>query len=224
MGASDSFTSWWMSLSAFDSAALPEKYAQFPGFVGMFPLLNFILLVLEGKDLEIIQQHLSFVALNSATVDELFVSDGDRELAAISMISMMRELADLWIESGKSGDNLDVDTPSDRNIDYIPQGYPYSLSQLLSFGIFKDYPQKVGMKKDGKICYEERYPRFTSVEIEDLERGSACIYVGRKMAMYWFVVLLDSQFSHQISRCDSCNRFFSYERAPRRSTSAARLR
>ena len=95
------------------------------GHDGPRPQLSFVLKVLAGDDCGVTQMHLGFrpvwrVQEQAGDARALFAVSQCEVLVRNSMIAMMRRLADLWIDSGKSGPNRECDNPSDRNSLYSP--------------------------------------------------------------------------------------------------------
>lgn len=140
--------------------------------------------------------------------------NGDPSLlryAIDGMISAMRKMADMWIDSGKSRTDSDVDTPAERNVEDVLPGREVSLALLIYRSLLRDHPVYMEMRRDGSHAIKEIYPRFDPQSHWKLE--DALNAHGAKWAAFYFSRLLDSPFSHHISRCDRCKAYFAYQRA-----------
>jgi hypothetical protein len=130
------------------------------------------------------------------------------------MIAAMREMADMWINSGKSRTNKDVDTPEDRNVEDVLPGRCYSLFHLIDRALLRSYPRYTEMRRDGSLQVKDTFPKF---DLETLPwPGSlkdALKAHGAKWAAFYFSELLNSPFSRHLSRCDNCKSYFVYQRA-----------
>lgn len=202
----------------------PIASLKVPGFDksdGPHPLLSFLLKVLKGKDNRMIRNHLGFhlgfdFQIRTPEMDDAFEilqkDPNTLEYAETSMIRTMRELADMWIDSGKSRTDQDVDTPADRNVEDVLPRRSESLFSYTYHGLLNSYPRYTGMRRDGTQEVKYDWPRFRST---DLDSGIeiALEKYGRRMAMHYFASLLDSPFSHHINRCDHCKDYFAYRRA-----------
>ena len=109
----------------------PPVFSKLPGHDGPRPRLSFVLKTLAGDDSGMTEMHLSTPrGVQSFDYGETFKKICNDPLslkiARDSMIATMRYLADLWIDSGKSGDGENrVDNPSRRNVEYLaPTGKP----------------------------------------------------------------------------------------------------
>jgi hypothetical protein len=224
----------------------PPVITKFPGHEGPRPILSFVLKTLAGEDSGMTEMHLS-IPRGWRTPDEgkffkkVFADPLAPEIARNSMIAMMRYLADLWIDSGKSGEGESrLDNPSCRNILYTP---PSEASQILlnidpsneepipgfdaflipvGLPISNLFYQLIGndarwpeIHEDGTQSLKELVFGFTT---ENAHSGYRFLlhWFGMKVAMYWFAKLLNSPFSRQLARCDDCGGFFAYERAPKK--------
>jgi hypothetical protein len=105
----------------------PLIFSEFPGHDGPRPQLSFVLKTLAGDDCGMTEMHLSIPRVAQAfdeveTFKEICDDPLSSRKARDSMIATMRYLADLWIDSGKSGEGENrVDNPSRRNVEYLPQ-------------------------------------------------------------------------------------------------------
>ena len=200
--------------------ALPVAI-RLPGHDGPRPRLSFVLKTLAGDDSGMTRDHFEI----RPDFDKPEYEDEWKRLAKIrhkalgwaeeSTIAMMRQLANLWIDSGKNGDG-DADTPSERNVEYRPNDQSPSISDY--FYVLE--------------ATEARYPIIRRNGTQDTKRlsfgidlshsmmfglESAARRLGEKVAMHYFARLLDSPYSRNLARCDSCRSYFAYERAPVRT-------
>jgi len=200
---------------------IASVHSLMPGFRNEpRPLLSFILRVLDGKHRQMVREHLEEFFRIDFQVSTPWMSKIARFLAndptlfsnAIDgMIAGMREMADMWIDSGKSRINPDADTPTDRNVqDQLP-GREYSLAQLLYRALLRTHPVYKEMYRDGSTKIVELFPRFQPPELSGLDEALKAH--GAAWAAFHFSRLLDSPDSHLLSRCDKCNSYFAYERA-----------
>ncbi len=205
---------------------ISSGFLRLPGFIGSRPLLSFVLTVLKGKNQRVIRDHLmlnlqfdlqSFPIEASERITQLRSDSQWIGVAAKKMIETMRLLADLWIDSGKSGLNREVDTPLDRNVEDVLPGNQVSLFRLIDIHLFDHYPRYTGMRRDGTQRVKGNYPRFDTLDLMSYGLQGAMETYGQRYAMYYFANLLDSPYSRHIARCDSCESYFTYQRAPRRS-------
>jgi hypothetical protein len=109
--------------------ARPPVTSQFPGHDGPRPRLSFVLKTLAGDDSGMTEMHLSDSNARQTfkeAWERVFADPLSTQIAKNGMIAMMRYLADLWIDSGKSGEGENrVDNLSRRNVEYrAPAGTP----------------------------------------------------------------------------------------------------
>lgn len=201
---------------------IPPISITIPGGEDEPTALRFILRVLDPRQMEMVADHLdallSMHLVNLAPVNSWFrdawCSDSKlRRHASTRMGDAMRRMADMWIDSGKSGDS---DAPADRNIEDVLPGRCESLFHLLS----RQHNQlwvELGMRRDGTIGIKDQLPRFNE---ENLQRDGveALQTYAETCAAFYFRKLLDSPDSRRVARCDSCKRYFAYERARLRTT------
>ena len=225
-------------------APIHSEIVRIPGFDGPRPLLSFVLKVLAGK-FEAIAGNLAFhlyfdFQLRTPEMERAWQILNQRpkmlEHAVESMILMMRYVTDMWIDSGKSPMDPDVDTPSDRNVEDVLPGRRLSLFQFMNSALFNVVPGHSGMRRDGTQEVRRDTPHFQSDDLEnvmlDLKAArehlgkpgnpdtdfiyalkTALEHYGDRMALHYFAKLLDSPYSRHISRCDCCKTYFAYERA-----------
>ncbi|MGB8028136.1 MAG: hypothetical protein WCF30_00600 [Terracidiphilus sp.] len=193
-----------------------------PGFEdGPRPLLTFILKVLDGDHRGMVWQHLEFFLYSQLRIQtpesaaqwqHLHHDPTQLRYAIGSMIAATREMADMWIDSGKSRTDRDVDTPADRNVEDVLPGRSYSLFQMIDNLLLRSYPRYTEMRRDGSLQIMDTFPRF---DPELLQWGlkAALEEYGKRWAAFHFSCLLDSRYSRHISRCDHCNAYFACQRA-----------
>jgi hypothetical protein len=234
-------------LSRYGSPLRSEPL-EIPGFTGARPVLSLVLKVLAGKDRKTLRDHLKvFLDLDfpfrGAEVDTVLkVLDYSPEFLDSSvdaMITTMRELSDMWIDSGKSSSDPDVDNPSDRSVEKVLPGRLTSLFRIINAGLFDHFPRHMGMRSDGTQGPTSGWPHFDIRAVADLIEelktarqalgytppgegifdGGLLFAVrtqletfGRQWAMYWFAELLNSPYPRHLSRCDHCKRYFASER------------
>ena len=71
------------------------------------------------------------------------------EAAESGMSGTMRELADLWIDSGKNPSDPRVDSPAKRNAEDMPAGRPTSLFERIELGLLRNTHAQTRMRRDG---------------------------------------------------------------------------
>lgn len=185
-------------------------------------LLYFVLRVLDGKHRQMVQQHLAdFMRFDQHGSQDM--GRFQRQLrddpalwrcAVEGMISAMREMADMWIDSGKSTGDRDVDTPADRNVEDHLHGRDCSLALRIYRSLLRSHPVYKEMRRDGSTEIKDTYPQFEVDKLRGfLRREDAMRAHGAKWAAFYFSRLLDSPDSRSISRCDHCNSYFAYQRA-----------
>jgi hypothetical protein len=187
------------------------------------PLLSFIVRVLNRKHRQMVRHHLeSFLPFDfqfrTPEVEVLLrrLSD-DPELldcAADGMIAAMREMADMWIDSGKSRNDRDVDSPADRNVEDVLPGRVYSLFRMIDRSLLRNYPRYTQMKRDGSLQIIDTFPKFDQGALNGVWRLPETLRAhGVMWAAFFFSRFLNSPHSRHISRCDHCKRYFAYQRA-----------
>lgn len=185
------------------------------------PLLGFILRVLDGEHRRMIRQHLKYflhLDFQACTPEmETFLGQLQDDPALLlyaidGMIETMREMADMWIESGRDRTNPDFDAPANRNVEDVLPGRAYSLALKIDRSFLMSYPRYTEMRRDGSLQIVDRFPRF---EPEHLKWGvkAALEDHGAKWAAFYFSRLLNSPDSRRIARCDHCKAYFAYQRA-----------
>jgi hypothetical protein len=186
-------------------------------------LLSFILRVLDGKHRKMVRHHLEYFLffdcqIHTSECEDLLgrLSNNSQLLnfAADGMIEAMREMAEMWIDSGKSGTDRKVDTPRDRNVEDVLPRRDSSLFQMIDRSLLRSYPRYTEMRRDGSLQIKDTFPKFDPDALngpwglkDTLEAH------GAKFAAFYFSRFLNSPYSRHISRCDHCKRYFAYQRA-----------
>lgn len=203
---------------------------QLPGHDGPRPQLSFVLKVLAGNECGMIRDHLGCRTDVPSEFAELFGSlladPSNIKMMEEYMVGMMRRLADLWIDSGKSGPDKTFDNPSDRNVLYSSpegtwpelDGSPFIATATIKdlfYGLLLDEVRWPEIHLDGTQSLKEVIFGFKIHGRPILNPIAELKRFGMKVAMYWFARLLDSPFSRHLTRCDECRRYFAYSRARR---------
>jgi hypothetical protein len=129
------------------------------------------------------------------------------------MISMMRTLAGLWIDSGKDAANPNIDTPAQRNVAFAPSEDSPSLHNLLFARLFNTHAQWVRMTGKGKLGVYDTYPHIEPNPLTGIYDRHSLESYGQRLALYFFAQFLNSPHSLHLARCDDCGAYFAYERA-----------
>jgi hypothetical protein len=184
------------------------------------PLLGFILRVLDGNHRHIIRQHFEYFLYYDFQIRTPEIQGFTERLnedpallryAIDSMIAGMKQMADMWIDSGKSPMDRDVDTPSDRNVEDVLPGRDHSLFQFIDRAFLRGHPRYTEMKRDGSLKIKDTFPRFDLASLQWGLKGALEAH-GVKWAAFHFSRLLDSPYSRNLSRCDNCKAYFAYQR------------
>jgi hypothetical protein len=204
-----------------DGKPIPNLIIKMPGWGEQRARLTFMLNVLSGNR-KIVRENLrfEFKAGLGMRAPELDVALKDLEKhpqyferAVMRMIEKTRELADLWIDSGKNPSNPKEDAPSDRNVEVRLPGHASSLFLEIS-SFLNRFPPTIGIRRDGTQGIERRgNPYFTADAVRVLGLVGALIAFGEDWGRFWFAALLDSPFSRRVARCDNCRTYFAYQRA-----------
>jgi hypothetical protein len=194
----------------------PPVGIRLPGHDGSRPRLSFVLKTLAGDDSGMTKDHFdirpNFVTPELEDEWKRLIKIRHKALgwAEENMIAMMRHLADLWIDSGK---DVDAYTPSERNVEYRPSDGSPSIADSFSAleAMEAHYPiiRRDGTQDTKRLSFgiDLSHSRMFGPE-------SAARRLGAKVAMHYFARLLDSPHSINLARCDSCQSYFGYERAP----------
>jgi hypothetical protein len=189
-----------------------------PGFDhGLRPYLTFVLKTLNGKHKRMVGDQLAFFlgsdfqnptpAVTSAL--EAIASDPSiLEYAISGMITTMRTMADMWIDSGKKSD---ADIPTERNVVSVLSGPGENLFGMIRRLLPDDYLRFTVMTPEGKFESRDRFPEFDRQRLAEGLRVALEIF-GETWAAFHFSRFLDSQHSHRIARCDNCGTYFAYQR------------
>jgi hypothetical protein len=186
---------------------------RLPGHTGPRPQLSFMLKTLAGNDCGMTREHFSAGApINASNYP------GSIELAEAQMLTTMRALADLWIDSGKTKwtDGTTSETPANRNVEYVDDQRPVSISNMF----YACYSDGVGLPslvihRDGTQSLRRTLFGFDAAEITQWGIESAVKSFGVKIAVHWFAQFLDSPYSRHLMRCDGCKKYFEYQREPK---------
>ncbi len=148
-------------------------------------------------------------------VFELIVNNAQRrESVRTSMIAMMGLLADLWVDSGKSGVSKSFDDPSTRNVEFVAEGNRGPIRAIF-YDLVGNQVHYPAIRFDGTQGTRETYFGMQSEDISWRSAEEVAARFGKKVAMYWFARLLDSPFSRHLARCHECAQYFAYDRAPK---------
>ena len=183
-------------------------------------LLPFICRVLKGDSYASIQKYL-LTCLGHQTGIKDPASDLPPHMrnpeyldaAAKAIAFKMRILAEMWIESGKTGCDRDVDDAVQRSLDWKSPGSGITLRTLLERLLGTAPSYHTIWRRDGKQEVVPVPPQLTDALIMRLGSDAAFQAYGGAMAAYVFLRLLDSPAAYCLSRCDFCSSFFAYQRA-----------
>ena len=186
-------------------------------------LLGFILRVLDGKHRRMIREHLDHFYSDSrfrAATDDEYMSRLRKypdllNFAVDAMIAAMREMADMWIDSGKSAAARDFDNPAHRNVEDVLPGRDSSLFLTIYRWLLRNDQSRylLQMRRDGSSEIWPIYPIFPDPNGRGI--SDALEAYGKKWAAFHFSRLLNSQYSRLISRCDHCKGYFASQRVRR---------
>lgn len=198
-------------IGRFGRRKLFSQSIEIPELSGKRLELRFVLGVLARKYHQVIGIHLG---LGNPFRDQLGRKMAD--IAFASFFSTMQQLADMWIDSGKSADKV-TDRPLDRNVEDTAPGHDDPLYSYLIRSM--DYVRlnlpeltRDGTQVDPIQCFHVDTSAFDK-GIETLDDMSRRF--GKEVAVYWFRRLLNTPFSRHFSRCDECLKYFEYARAVR---------
>jgi hypothetical protein len=126
--------------------------------------------------------------------------------AKTELTASIRKLVDQWIDSGKSGTGNITDTPEDRTLGRIPQGYEQALLDTLLEWLGRNTP-RIALMSDGTVSVYENHPDMNALGPE---------LWARETAIFWFQKLMESSWQYRLARCsnDSCRKYFLYQRTP----------
>ena len=128
--------------------------------------------------------------------------------AASAFDETVRSVFDQWIDSGKSGPDMVVDTPRDRDVNAIPPGWQRPLFDILAEWLGRNM-RPLALQRNGRLAVI--YPQANIANINDSPS-----LVGRDFAIGWFIQALDSPECYRVARCSNfvCRRYFVYSRTP----------
>jgi hypothetical protein len=172
-----------------------------------------VLKTLSGDNSELIHLHLAMANPRSLALEAALADPKAIEAAESGMSVTMRELADLWIDSGKKPSDPRVDSPADRNAEDRPVGRPTSLFERIELGLLRTTRAQTRMRRDGTWEPVLSVPVFDCDDFHQYGAIAAFERFGQRVAMYWFAVLLNLPYSRLIARCDNCGSYFERLRA-----------
>lgn len=193
------------------------------------PQLSLVLKVLAGKECGLVRLHLGAYRAGdipqeySALFFRLLTDPSKIKMIEHCMVGMMRRLADLWIDSGKSGSDRAFDNPSERSILYSPpegtwpeiDGSPFTPEasiKVIFYELLRNETQWPQIHLDGTQSLKELIFGFKIESTPVFDPVGELKRFGMKIAMYWFAQLLNSPYSSYLTRCDECRRYFAYAR------------
>ena len=187
-----------------------------PGFEdGPHPMLTFLLRTLNGTHEILVAERLGVFLMHDPALPVAIRGDFELFLEAVdSYCGTLREMADMWVASGKSGADCSEDTPADRNVEDVPPGFEVSLFVQIDRLLLVRYPRHTAMRRDGTMGIKDTFPRLDA-ESASFRFGTWETVLqdyGQMWAAYDFSRLLDSPYSKRISRCDVCRSYFVYDR------------
>jgi hypothetical protein len=196
--------------------ALPPGSGKLPGLEGPRPELAFVLKTLASGEPGMIKRQMGNARRESQSNPEarekVLADPQSIKTAEASMVAMMRQLTDRWIDSGKDVLNRNADTPADRNAERIPPRHSQSLKWLLEMQFLSTHARWTEMGPDGRLNIIDAPPRFNSDVLQEDVQNNALQGFGQETAMYWFIKFLNSPYSRLIARCDHCNSYFARRR------------
>jgi hypothetical protein len=134
-----------------------------------------------------------------------------RDIAGKEFLSVLRELANQWLDSGKQS----VEEPWSRTADWRSDKYPKTIIETLSE--FRDRnPPIVLPNKDGQFDIVPMGPIRHSSWATMLSQSIDPLQHARDLAIAQFVLLLRSSCPQRLFRCDECGKFFVLDREPRK--------
>src|SRR5580704_4022060 len=130
--------------------------------------LAFVLAVLNGKERKFVRKYLmwqleiqpGFTSEDCQTVAWIIEHPEFFENAVTGMVEAMRQVADMWIDSGKSAEHPDSDDPTTRTVDVILPRRDYSLYDRMRVGLFWNLPRYLDMNRDGTRRITGSVPRI----------------------------------------------------------------
>jgi hypothetical protein len=193
-------------------------YWTLPGYEGSRPRLNLVLQILAGRDPGVVEALLPFetqVRSYPDTLGSLLAEADSLPQIQSRMISTMRVLAGLWIDSGKDAANPGIDAPAQRNVMFARSEDSPSLHNYLVHRLFDRHPRFMQITSKGKLGVSDEFPHIQPHPLDHTYDQTSLEDWGERLALYFFVQLLDSPYSLHLSRCDDCGAYFAYERARR---------
>lgn len=207
---------------------VPLLSIRVPGLDGPHPVLSLVLETL-ARNWSLIDEHLAFHLVwiefgdgdlnpeTKALEAAMFLNPELIGCSIDGMFETMQQLADMWIDSGKSRTDPNVDTPADRNVADVLPGRAWSLFEFLDGVLIARHALYASLRRDGSMGIGDAVPRYSETH-EDRRMEDRLREYGAKFAAHWFVKLLDSADARRIARCDHCEGYFAYERVRLRTT------
>ncbi len=202
-------------LSQHGPETTPIVTLPFPGHSGDRPNLSFVLDTLHGTSYGLVQFHLfhtgNLMPEEQGKLEIILALPEVLRAAENEMMSFIKLLSDLWIDSGRNGD---TDNPSTRNVEFAPEGRRAPIRGIFYnlVGNLVHYP---AIRLDGTQDPRELVFGMSSEDFGWRSPQEAALRFGEKVAMYWFARFLNSKYSRHLTRCDGCGDYFAYTRAPK---------
>lgn len=175
--------------------------------------MAFVLVVLNGKERELVRRYLMWYLETQSSAAWIAEHREISDNAVTGMVETMRQAADMWIDSGKSEEYPDRDSPTERKVDVILPGKDYSLYDKMKVGLFWNLPRFMDMNKDGTLRVTGSVPSLDLSSNPHIGLNAQLEDFGERFALYEFSLLLNSKDSRRIARCDECKSYFAYERS-----------
>jgi hypothetical protein len=201
--------------------------------------IKFVLNVLNRKHEEKLADYLGFLLVSDDSRGAPLATPEFKELirsiedvpdifdcAVKSFSETLRDMTDMWIDSGKSAMNQHMDSALDRNVKEVLPGREISLLLWIDRLFLRTHANYMGMRPDGSIGIKKQFPRFDWVmhkfrkhfdalgNLDALKGyGPAMEEYGQMLAAFNMTNLLNSPYSRRVSRCDHCKQYFVYTRA-----------
>ncbi len=104
-----------------------------------------------------------------------------------------------------------MDTPRDRNVETVSEGFSKPLSTELFSWLARNPPMPI-VESTGEAAYHYPIPDYLKLKTDPR-------LVGHDLAIWWFIRLTDSPHRYRLARCfnQECAKYFVYSRNPRSS-------
>jgi hypothetical protein len=130
-----------------------------------------------------------------------------RDAAICEFLGTLRELVDRWIDSGKDEKDRSVEEPWKRDVHSESASYPNTIATTL-IAYWQRNPPRITIERDGR----------SSIVAHTFAGRSNAVRRARDLAIFKFVILLDSPERERLCRCDECRAYFVRARAPKKDT------